>query len=69
MLTPLKEEELLETLADNFNWSLLLPLVVRKRLNDDVRVVSPEIMEEDRDFNLVAKFEVALSVRGASEPA
>ena len=69
MLTPLEQEELLEALADNFDWSLLLPLVIRKRLNDDVGIVPAEVMKEHRDFYLVTEFEVAGCVRGASEPA
>ena len=69
MLAPLEQEELLKALGDDFDWSLLLPLVIRKRLNDDVGIVHAEVMEEDRDFDLVAELEVAGCVRGASEPA
>ena len=55
MLSPLEQEELLEALGDDFDWPLLLPLVVRKRLNDDVGIITPEVMEKDRDFYLVAE--------------
>ena len=69
MLTPLEHEELLEALADDFDWSLLLPLIIRKRLNNDVGIVPAEVMEKDRDFDLVAELEVAGGMRGTSEPA
>ena len=67
--TPLEQEELLEALADDFDRSLLLPLVIRKRLNNDVGILPAEVMEDHRDLDLVTKFEVAGCVRGASEPS
>ena len=59
VLAPLEQEELLEAMAEDFDWSLLLPLIIRKRLNDDVGIVPAEVMEEDRDFDLMAELEVA----------
>ena len=52
MLSPLEQEELLEALADDFDWSLWLPLIIRKRLNQDVGIIPADVMEEDMRFGI-----------------
>ena len=69
MVSALEQEELLEALPGDFDWSLLLPLIIRKRLNDDVGIVPAEVMNEYWGFYLVTELEGAGGVRGTSEPA